>query len=246
MRFPDAATWASTVAERLPPTDVVKLAYAAANGTQAVDELRAQSGAAILRDFCDQLLEQLSANDPVYLAGLLTGAACAVSRAHRRQSVDVVWTGPESGISTSRLTAATVIDLIAEARRELLLVSFATQTEPGISAALAAASGRGVSIMLLTERHTDNHSYSNAATPFPDLTAIRLHWPAAERPHGAALHAKIIVVDDHVALVGSANLTGRAMEDNLECGILIRGGKQPRAIREHVMSLYMAGRLRRL
>jgi len=231
MRFPDAATWASTVAERLPPTDVVKLAYAAANGTQAVDELRAQSGAAILRDFCDQLLEQLSANDPVYLAGLLTGAA---------------WTGPESGISTSRLTAATVIDLIAEARRELLLVSFATQTEPGISAALAAASGRGVSIMLLTERHTDNHSYSNAATPFPDLTAIRLHWPAAERPHGAALHAKIIVVDDHVALVGSANLTGRAMEDNLECGILIRGGKQPRAIREHVMSLYMAGRLRRL
>jgi phosphatidylserine/phosphatidylglycerophosphate/cardiolipin synthase-like enzyme len=60
------------------------------------------------------------------------------------------------------------------------------------------------------------------------------------------LHAKIIVVDDRVALVGSANLTGRAMGDNLECGILIRGGKQPRAIRDHVVSLYMAGRLRRL
>jgi cardiolipin synthase A/B len=246
MHYPDAATWASKVAERLPSADVLKLADAATNGTQAVDQLRAQSAAAVLRDICDQLLEQLSKNDPVYLAGLLTGAACAVSRAHRHQTVDVVWTGPESGISTSRLTAAAVIDLISEARRELLLVSFATQTEPGISAALDAASGRGVSIMLLAERHADNHSYSQAAKPFPDLTAIRLHWPAAERPQGAALHAKIIVVDDRVALVGSANLTGRAMEDNLECGILIRGGKQPRAIRDHVMSLYMAGRLRRL
>jgi cardiolipin synthase len=246
MRYPDAATWASKVAERLPSADVLKLAHAAASGADAVDELRTHTAAPVLRDFCDQLLARLSENSPVYLAGLLTGAACAVSRAHRRQSIDVVWTGPESGISTSRLTAAVVIDLISEARRELLLVSFATQTEPGISAALDAAHGRGVSIMLLAERHADNHAYSHAATPFPDLTATRLHWPATERPQGAALHAKIIVVDDLIALVGSANLTGRAMEDNLECGILIRGGKQPRAILDHVMSLYMAGRLRRL
>ena len=38
----------------------------------------------------------------------------------------------------------------------------------------------------------------------------------------------------------------RAMESNLECGILIRGGPQPRAILAHITSLYAAGRLLRL
>jgi len=98
-----------------------------------------------------------------------------------------------------------------------------------------------VSITLLTERHADNPSYAPAGIPFPDLDASRLHWPAAQRPPGAALHAKIIVVDDRIALVGSANLTSRAMEANLECGILIHGGPQPRAVRDHITGLRAAG-----
>ena len=99
-------------------------------------------------------------------------------------------------------------------------------------------------ITLLAESHADNPAYTSAGTPFPGLDAIRLHWPAAQRPPGAALHAKVIVVDDRIALVGSANLTSRAMEANLECGILIRGGPQPRAIRDHISGLRMAGILR--
>ena len=111
---------------------------------------------------------------------------------------------------------------------------------------LSAAAARGVAVTLLAERHEDNPSYTALGTPFPGLNALRLHWPAASRPPGAALHAKIIVVDDQVALVGSANLTSRAMESNLECGILIRGGPQPRAIRDHITGLYAAGLLLRL
>ena len=37
-----------------------------------------------------------------------------------------------------------------------------------------------------------------------------------------------------------------AREDNLECGILIRGGPHPRAIRDHITGLHAAGSLRRL
>jgi cardiolipin synthase A/B len=242
----DAADWASRIAEQLPPADVRQLALAAADGSPSVRGLRAAAGASVLRTACDQLLARLNSADPAYLAGLLAGAARAIERAHRQQSIHVVWTGPESGVTSSRLTAATVIDLIAEAHHEIMLVSFAAQTEPGISAALEAASRRGVSITLLAERHADNPGYAPAGTPFPGLDANRLHWPAAERPQGAALHAKVIVVDQRVALVGSANLTSRAMEANLECGILIRGGPQPRAVREHIASLHAAGRLRKL
>lgn len=240
----DPADWASRLAERLPAADIRDLARAAAEGVPAIRALRAATAAPVVRNACDQLLARLDHLTPAYLAGLLDGAARATERMRRHQSVNVVWTGPASAITTSRLTAATVIDLITEASREVLLVSFATQTELGISAALEAASVRGVSITMLTERNADNPGYAPAGTPFPGLDAMRLHWPAIERPPGAALHAKIIVVDDRIALVGSANLTSRAMEANLECGILIRGGPQPRAIRDHIFGLQAVGILR--
>jgi len=67
--------------------------------------------------------------------------------------VSVVWTGPETGVSSSRLTAATIIDLINAARSEILLASYATQTEPSIKAALSAATARNVSVTLPAERH---------------------------------------------------------------------------------------------
>jgi cardiolipin synthase A/B len=240
------ADWSCRIAERLPPADVRRLVEAAAGGEPAVRQLRSRTGSVLLRDACDQLRHRLGYVEPAYLEGLLTGAARAVERARRHQSVSVVWTGPESGVSSSRLTAATVIELITAAQSEILLVSYATHTEPSINTALAAAQGRGVLVTLLAERHQDNPSYTASGIPFPDLGALRLHWPASARPPGASLHAKVIVVDDKVALVGSANLTNRAMESNLECGILIRGGPQPRAIRDHITSLYAAGRLLRL
>jgi cardiolipin synthase A/B len=237
----DVEDWTCRLAERLPSGDVQRLARAAAAGEPGVRQLRAMTASPILRDACDQLLRRLRHAESAYLSGLLAGAARAVERTRRHQSMSVVWTGPESGVSSSRLTAAAVIELINSARSAILLVSYATQTEPQISAALSAAVARDVAVTLLAERHADNPSYSSAATPFPSLDALRLHWPLSCRPPGAALHAKIIVVDDEVALVGSANLTSRAMESNLECGILIRGGPQPRSIRDHITDLYAAG-----
>lgn len=242
----DVTDWASRIAERLPSSDVHGLARAAAEGPHAVRRLRTQTPAPVLRDACDQLLMRLATDEPGYLAGLLAGATRAIERVRQQQSLSVVWTGPESGITTSRLTAATVIDLISEAQREILLISYATHPEPTISAALSAAAGRSVEITLLIERHADNPAYVSAGTPFRGVDAIRLHWPHDQRLPGASLHAKAIVVDDCIALVGSANLTSRAMETNLECGILIRGGPQPRAIRRHITELQASGQLRRV
>jgi cardiolipin synthase len=243
----DIADWACRISERLPTGDVRRLAQAALAGEPGVRQLRAAAGSAILRDACDQLQRCLAYAEPLYMSGLLSGAAHAVSRARQHQSVSVVWTGPESGVSSSRLTAAAVIDLINQARSEILLVSYATATEASISTALSGAVARGVAVTLLAERNADNPSYtSSISVPFPSVEALRLHWPLAQRPSGAALHAKIIVVDDSVALVGSANLTSRAMESNLECGILIRGGPQPKAIRDHIAGLHASGNLRRL
>jgi cardiolipin synthase A/B len=239
------ASWAATIAERLPIGDVRKLGHAASAGNAAVRALRGEAGAAVLRTACDELLSRLGQVNALYLAGLLAGAAEGTQRSRERQHLDVVWTGPETAAGVGRLTAATVIDLIGRARRDILLVSYATQTEPSIGAALHAAASQGVEITILAERHDDNSAYTAVGTPFPGLRAIRLRWPASQRSAGAALHAKILVIDDRIALVGSANFTSRAMDTNLECGILIRGGPQPRAIREHLTELIARGYLQR-
>ena len=172
---------------------------------------------------------------------MTVGAAAAVDRARQRQSIDVVWTGPDAGSGTGRLTAAVVVGLIGEATKEILLVSYAAHSEPAVEQALTDAVARGVEVTLVLERAADNPTYTFTGPVFAGLHARRLHWPSSQRPTGASLHAKVIVVDRETALVGSANLTSWAMERNLECGILISGGDQPRAIHRHIDLLIQTG-----
>lgn len=238
--------WASQIAEHLPEADVLQLASATARGLGAVRTLRAQATGPLLRDACDRLIKRLQTEEPAFAAGALAGAATAVRRGRAHQSIDVVWTGPESGIATARLTAATILGLAQAARHSILLVSFATQTVTGLNSVLADAYRHGVEITLVMDRNADNPAYHGSDNPFPAIAATRLYWPAGNRPPGASLHAKVLVVDNETALVTSANFTSPAMQANLECGILIRGGPQPRAIRGHIDALWSRGDLRRL
>lgn len=232
------AAVAAELVEQLPPADAAALAAAASEGRQALLDLRARAAGPVLRAAVTTLLPY--ADRPEWLAGALAGAGAACSRAADRQSVVGVWTGPESDVETLRLTSAVVVDLIGEAASELLIVSFAAQSEPHVVDALQGAAGRSVDITLVVERTEDNPGFFGSPA-FTGLRARRLAWSAHARPRGAALHAKLIVVDARLALVGSANLTERGLDDNLECGVLLRGGDQPRAMRDHVFSLWRKG-----
>jgi cardiolipin synthase len=230
----------------LPSQAVDALMEAVTEGAEGLRRLRARAAASPVREACDRLSEYLvDGVDSLYLAGALAAAQHLESDA-LASSVQIVWTGPDSGDARTRLTLAAVTDLIASARRELLLVSYAAHSDPRLNAALEQAAARGVEITLLLERTKDNPAYESWAIPFHDLTATRLVWLQEERPAGATLHAKILVVDDDVVLVGSANLTTRAMETNLECGVLIRGHGAAIAVADHLLSLRHRGILRPL
>lgn len=235
---------AAELAERLPFSDLELLADAVLGGSSALGAARARAASGVMRGAVDDVARLLAADaTPELLAGSLLGAAHAVRRERARQQVDVVWTGPTSDVGTSRLTAAVVADLLDLAREEILVVSYATQSEPAIAAALAAAVERGVSVTMLLERASDNPHYRGRDDPFPSLGARRLSWPARRRQPGASMHAKVVVIDGTAALVGSANVTGYAMARNLECGVLFRGGLVPPRIRAHVLSLLERGEL---
>ena len=54
---------------------------------------------------------------------------------------------------------------------------------------------------------------------------------------GGRVHAKVAVADAGMCFITSANLTGFAMEKNMEAGVLITGGSIPLLLDEHLRSL---------
>ena len=51
------------------------------------------------------------------------------------------------------------------------------------------------------------------------------------------VHAKVAVADSHSCFITSANLTGYAMEKNMEAGVLLTGGKTPESLYNHLVAL---------
>lgn len=193
-------------------------------------------------------------NDSLALALLV--AAHANQQTLHSQSLELVWTGPDSHIIPLRRTDQALIQIINEARHTLLIVSFAVYKATSIMHALAQAAQRGVNITICLE--TPDASEGKIA--FDTIKALDVDiaqraqlyvWPHEQRPHSpdgkhGALHAKVAVTDDKALLISSANLTEYAMTLNMEMGILIRGGELPARVEAHFAKLIQQGTLRRL
>lgn len=159
-----------------------------------------------------------------------------------------VWTGPGAS-GGQRLTAAVLHELVSDARERVLLVSFAAHTLTELAADLEAAAGRGCEVDVVFETEEDSAgAYSGPhSKPFGALRgARRWRWPLDQRSPGAVLHAKLLVVDGRRALVGSANLTHRALTANLEAGVLIEDPELAADFEAHVQRNMQAGTLVRL
>ena len=222
-------------ADELPGDFARRLAEALREGTSALRALQQTAVLPISSNAVRQALELNASGQGPFTSGLLT----ALLELQTRQPVIIpVWTGPESQQSGGRLTMAVLADLISEAKREILLVSYATLPSGEIRAALADAVERGVEITALLERPVDNAQFSGHGDPFAGLRVRRLSWPGSRRPPGASMHAKMLVVDRRVAVIGSANLTGYALERNFECGLLVRGGVVPGALVDHLLHIH--------
>lgn len=154
-----------------------------------------------------------------------------------------VWTGPGAA-GDQRLTAAVLHELLADVRERVLLVSYAAFTLAELAADLEAAVQRGCQVDLVFETEEDSSgAYAGPQSkPFAAVAgARRWRWPADQRTPGAALHAKLLVVDGRRALIGSANLTHRALTANLEAGVLIEDHDLAAELEDHVRGLIGSG-----
>lgn len=230
----DPAALARQWARELPVAFAYRLADALRDGPDAVRSLRHETTLPSSLGAVGRALELVQTGRGSYASGALT--AYLDSEADR-PTVTPVWTGPESTHSGGRLTLAVLVDLISEAHHDILLVSYATYPSDEVRAALAEAVARGVELTTLLERPADNAEFSGHGDPLAGIRARRFTWLAADRPAGASMHAKVLIVDRCVALVGSANLTSYGLERNLECGLLIRGGPVPAALADHLLHM---------
>ncbi len=216
----------------LPREFARTLAHALVEGPDRLRALRTIAALPSSRKAVEDALAYAKQDHGAFVGGLLLGRLDAAAE---QPMVTPVWTGPESSAASTRLTVAVVADLINTATTGLILVSYATHPSADVRVSLERAVERGVNVTLLLERPEDNPHYNGVSDPFPGLQARKLCWPGTLRPSGASMHAKVLVVDRCVALIGSANLTGKAMLHNLECGLLVRGGLLPAQIAEHIL-----------
>lgn len=176
------------------------------------------------------------------VAGMLVGASEARLRVEKELSVELVWTGPTTRFVPTRRTEQVLLDLISSAQTDLFLVSFVAYDVPSVVTGMNEAADRGVRLRVLLEAstcHGGTLSVDPAATMRASVPAAELYtWKEKPEPFvEGKVHAKFAVVDGARAFITSANLTGHALEKNMEAGVLIHGGFVPNTLRKHLQAL---------
>jgi cardiolipin synthase len=134
----------------------------------------------------------------------------------RRHVVQVVASGPDHDHLAIHRTYFTVI---TRATRRLWVTTPYFVPDEATAAALATAALRGVDVRLLIPRRGDSRLIDLAARSYmPELIAsgVRVYEYTPR-----FIHAKTFVVDDDLAIVGSANLDNRSFLLNFEITALI-------------------------
>lgn len=194
-------------------------------------------------ELCD-LWQRIGDMPATHLADALRCAARAVETTTSYEKVELLYTGPRADVI--RRTRQGLLEVVRAARHRLWLVSYVVGI--GVDEVLAAANERaesGVEVKILVDHRTDAGGQG--------LTRLAKHahgcqvfvWPDEQREmkpgHFANLHAKCAVADGRKAFVSSANLTGWAMDHNLEVGYLVTGGPSPRTLDEYFQELAETG-----
>ncbi|MDY0003267.1 MAG: DISARM system phospholipase D-like protein DrmC [Polyangia bacterium] len=163
--------------------------------------------------------------------------ALAEREGAQERTVELVWTGPETRVSTSRDTAVVVRQLFTSARRSVLVAGYAFDHGEEIFRPLhTAMQERNVRVDMfldLRERAPVGVTSESFAArkmeefleenwPFGDPLPRLFYAPATITPDSmASVHAKCVVVDEASTLITSANFTDRGQSRNIEIGVLI-------------------------
>ncbi|MBN8249165.1 MAG: phospholipase D family protein [Verrucomicrobia bacterium] len=145
--------------------------------------------------------------------------------------------------------AEVLTGLIDGARTEVILISAYLIPTSEFEAAIERAERRGVTVRILTNSlRSNNHLSAHSAyrshihrlvSHGADLHEVkakaadrRLYMEEPVEGKHLGLHAKVLIIDDDSAYVGSCNLDPRSLKLNTEVGLIIRSPSLNRTLRE--------------
>ena len=194
---------------------------------------------AAFRDAADEFLQkcQQSGVSTDWSAASVITAAQAEQAHRHEQTVELVWTGPESQAAPFRHTQQAVLEVFDRAVKRITLICYSVYNIPNVQQSLVRAARRGVRINVVVEtpnKLSGKNAYDTLRALGDDVAACSqvYYWPEEQRQRTenktlAKLHAKCAVSDGQRLFVSSANLTEHAFTVNMELGVLITGGKLP-------------------
>ena len=172
----------------------------------------------------------------------------------RREGPEFVWSGPEVHGLPARETRQALEASLAGARRSVWLSTYtffdgARAFEP-LARRMDEAPDVSVTLLLNIERKRgDTTRADDLVRRFADRFWNE-DWPGTRQPHvyydprslapdgpQGVLHAKVLVVDEELAFVTSANLTEAALDRNIEMGVLLRDRAFARTVVQHFRAL---------
>jgi cardiolipin synthase A/B len=132
--------------------------------------------------------------------------------------VQIVTSGPDNPLEAIHRMHVSAIN--SAGRRAWLTTPYFVPGEPALMA-LTSAALRGVDVRLLVPRRSDSFVVSAAARSyFDELIAAGVKvWEYKAR----MLHSKTLVVDDHCAMIGTANFDNRSFRLNFEVMAVVYG-----------------------
>lgn len=175
------------------------------------------------------------------------------------ESLELVWSGPESNELTNRDTSVVVRELFAQATTEVLVVGFAVFQGHTVFQRLAERMTEIPHMkvkMFLDIRRARGDTTVASELVWKFATNFRKNeWPGGRLPElyydprslnhdkheRSSLHAKCVVVDRKTALVTSANFTEAAQSRNIEVGTLIHSSRFAEELQQHFEALQRQG-----
>lgn len=180
------------------------------------------------------------------LAAMLLAAAHSFRHAESRQRVELVWTGPTTELVPARRTEQALIQVIDAAQQRLFITSYVAYDIESIAKALRSAAERCVKIEFLMELSSAQGG-KVSIDPIGSLRrivpdALFYVWKDKDAAFvNGSVHAKVAVADGSYCFITSANLTGYAMDQNMEAGVLISGAPLPEQLHRHLEALAITG-----
>jgi len=190
---------------------------------------------------------------PVHMATLLETIADSAER-RLASRAELVWTGPESYASHSRDTSVVVAELFRAATKSVLVSTFVLYQAETVFKPLAdrVAEVPDLRVQLFVHvgrRDGDRRDDSEVLREYS--SRLRTEWPGGVRPflyydprslslngyERATWHAKVVIIDDEIAFITSANFTEWAHQRNVEAGVVLRDASFARQLRQQFEGL---------